>query len=257
MSHRTSRPALTATLALLWLLPLAATALFWVDAHHTRYFLMPASIAEAAPEDGVIRPENLQQLKQSILNVRVALCDGSGWSGGTAFVVHPGYVATAAHVVKEAKACASEVTLVDYRGLEHPAELEGYSDETQLDLALLSFGERELTPLELADSSLYESSGSPVPVVTIGYPPGASTADEAAMSGSGLISSYRDERFFTSGMSLNPGNSGGPVFVMADWKVLGVATGKGDAASGGEGLGIVVPSEALERFFEERVGQVL
>ena len=195
----------------------------------------------------------VQRLKQSILNVQVPACAGPGRNSGTGFVVSPGYVVTAAHVVKEHHACGSEISLIDSRGIRHRAELSGYSDETQLDLAILSFGGTQIDQLELADSSLYQEALAQV--MTIGYPPGASTEDEAAISGAGNLSSFRDGRFYTSGMDLNPGNSGGPVFLTQDWTVLGVAIAKGSADRGREGLGLVVPSAEVRRFFEDRVGR--
>src|SRR3954470_17921567 len=41
----------------------------------------------------------VQQLKQSILNVRAAQCAHPGENLGTGFVVKPGFIATAAHVL--------------------------------------------------------------------------------------------------------------------------------------------------------------
>ncbi|MDY7092935.1 MAG: serine protease [Acidobacteriota bacterium] len=260
MHRQESRTPLTILLVVLLLLAPVTTVLAWLDATRWHYVLIPPGAASPTdtPSDNIpIQPENLQRLKQSILNIRVPNCDGTGLSSGTAFVVAPGYVATAAHVVKDHQACSSEMVLVDYRGLEYPAELAGYSDETQLDLALLSFGDQDLASLPLSNSSLFEQAAGAVEVITIGYPPGASTVDESAISGAGLISSFRDGVFFTSGMDLNPGNSGGPVFIMTDWTVLGVASKKGDAAQGGEGLGLVVPSSVLAQFYEDRIGRPL
>lgn len=254
MSQGRSRATMVTILVLLLLLPIAATVLAWLDATRWHYLLIRDG---GAQEDPQLSEANLEQLKQSILNVRVPSCDGDGGRSGTSFVIKPGYVATAAHVVKDHQACSSPITLVDYRGLEHQARLSGYSDETELDLAILSFPDLELVALSLADSTRFEDAGAMVEVMTIGYPPTASTSDEAAVSGIGSLSSFRDNRFFTSGMDLNPGNSGGPVLLTSDWTVLGVATQKGDATLGHEGLGVVVPSKALSRFFQDRVGQPL
>ena len=250
MSKKTSRTVILSFLVLLWLLPVVVVGTVWGDIHYWHYFLVPSgsSATNSSPDS-----TPTQRLKQSILNVRVPACTGSGGSSGTSFVISPGYVVTAAHVIKDHQACGKEIELVDYRGLQYRAELSGYSDETQLDLALLSFAETSLTPLPLADSSLYEQSSPQV--MTIGYPPAASTADEAAVSSTGNIASFREKVFFTSGMDLNPGNSGGPVFLTDDWTVLGVAIAKGNADQGGEGLGLVVPADSVRAFFEDRVGR--
>ena len=249
MRRNSSRTVILTFLTILWLLPPALTVLAWADVNYWQYFLVIDRATELDPELG---DAPVQRLKQSILSVRVELCDGSGYGSGTSFVISRGYVATAAHVVEAHRACGYDVELVDYRGVPHSATLEGYSDETQLDLAILSFSDTSLEPLTLADSTLYEEA---VPsVLTIGYPPGASSADEAAVSSAGNVSNFREGVFFTSGMDLNPGNSGGPVFLTSDWTVLGVATAKGDPTNGGEGLGLVVPSAELDRLFRARVG---
>ncbi|MCH9647694.1 MAG: serine protease [Deltaproteobacteria bacterium] len=254
MSQGKSRATMVTILVLLFLLPVVATVLAWLDATRWHYVLIREGPSDVAPE---LSDANLEELKQSILNVQVLSCDGEGGRSGTSFVIKAGFVATAAHVVKDHQACSSPITLVDYRGRKHQAQISGYSDETELDLAILSFPDLELIPLPLADSTLFEGAGAMVEVITIGYPPTASTSDEAAVSGIGSLSSFRDNRFFTSGMDLNPGNSGGPVLLTSDWTVLGVASQKGDATQGHEGLGVVVPSEALSRFFQDRVGQPL
>lgn len=250
MPRNRSRGTILTVLVIVWLLPFATTVLAWADLRYWNYFLVLDQPAAQTPALGDVP---VQRLKQSILNVQVPACGGQGYSSGTSFVVSSGYVMTAAHVVKEHQACGSEISLIDSRGIRHRAELSGYSDETQLDLAILSFGETEIEPLQLAESSAYRDSL--VEVVTIGYPPEASTEDQAALSGAGSISSFREGRFFTSGMDLNPGNSGGPVFLASDWTVLGVAIAKGDADAGSEGLGLVVPSAEVRRFFEDRVGR--
>jgi S1-C subfamily serine protease len=245
---------LVALLVLLFVLAPLVTTLAWLDA--TRWHLVLVPLQLGPGQEVQIPEENLQRLKQSILHVRVHSCSEDTWATGTGFVISPGYVATAAHVVKENQACGNEVEVVDYRGLTHPAELSGYSAETQLDLAILTFRELELPALPLADSDRFESADTKVDVITIGYPPAASTQDQAAISAPGVISSARDGRIFTSGMGLNPGNSGGPVFVMTDWSVLGVAVQKGDATKGAEGLGVVVPSNSLAQFFQDRTGKI-
>ena len=254
--RRSSRRSILILLTFLWLLPVATTVLAWFDANHWHYLLR---VRRDLPTlEGVpITETNLQRLKQSILNVQVPSCEGDGGASGTAFVLSRGYVATAAHVVKDHQACGSQIALIDYRGLTHRAELSAYSDETELDLAILQISDIEFDPLEMADSTLYEDATGVVQVMTIGYPRGSSASDEAAISGVGSLSSYRAARFFTSGMDLNPGNSGGPVFVTDDWTVLGVATHKGDPDEGTEGLGVVVPSAELVRFFGDRTGRSL
>lgn len=250
----TSRGTLLVFLTLLWVFPLALTALAWTDVHHWHYVLV---LEDRTDPSAPITPTDLQRLKQSILNVQVPSCDSSASSSGTAFVISEGYVATAAHVVEDHQKCGAEISLVDYRGIAHRAELSAFSDKEQMDLAILSFNETSLEPLALADSTQLESATAMLSVMTIGYPKGSSTTDGAAISGEGNVSSFRNDLFFTSGMDLNPGNSGGPVFLTSNWEVLGLAVAKGDPTQGVEGLGLVLPSATLSRFFQDRTGRPL
>jgi S1-C subfamily serine protease len=207
---------------------------------------------------GAIGGPTVERLRQGILHIRVPQCAGGGENGGTAFVVKPGYVATAAHVLGDQPTCAGPIRLVDSRGIEHPARLEGYSQAN--DLALLRIADTALPPLDLADSKAYETTSQVVRLVTIGYPLEgvASSADRAAISGEGNISQYDRGRnlFITSGLNLNPGNSGGPIFIRDTWKVLGVAVAKLDVMRG-EGIALVAPIAAFEDFFREKTGEEL
>jgi putative serine protease PepD len=226
----------------------------WLDIEYLHYFLRPQG--EEAP---VALPERIEELKQSIVNVRVQKCGTSNeWGSGTGFVVKSGYLATAAHVVQENHACGNDILVVDYKGVERSAELAGYSSDT--DLAVLTFADTNLPPLKLADSTRYEDINELVKVVTIGYPlvGEASSIDKAAISGEGNISRFDPARsvFIISGMNLNPGNSGGPIFVQPSWEVLGVAVQKFDVTVG-EGLGVVVPSKTFASFFRDKTGRVL
>lgn len=218
----------------------------------------PAGDGSAAATGEAIGGPTVERLRRSILHIRVPQCNGDGERGGTAFVVKAGYVATAAHVLGDQPSCAGPIRLLDSRGIEHPARLEGYSQAS--DLALLGISDASLPPLDLADSTAYENTAQVVRLVTIGYPLEgvASSADRAAISGEGNISQYDRARnfFITSGLNLNPGNSGGPIFIRDTWKVLGVAVAKLDVLHG-EGIARVAPMKTFEDFFREKTGEEL
>ncbi len=243
-------------LTLLVFVGFAANVLVWFDVQYFNYLLR---VPEDRPTDGD-EPvtADIEELKRSILNVRVQRCQGEGASAGTGFVAKSGYVATAAHVVSENRVCDNPIQVVDYRGLEHDATLAGYSEAD--DLAVLSFGDTSLAALAFADSTSYEEADDVVPVGTIGFPlvGTASSSHDAAISGEGNISHFDSSRnlFITSGLNLNPGNSGGPIFLRTTWQVLGIAVMKIDVTVG-EGLGIVVPSQRFESFFREKTGEEL
>jgi S1-C subfamily serine protease len=235
---------------------LLITAFAWVDVEWTHWLFVKdhAWFKKASSLD----PQQLQKLRQSILNVR-AVCDGGAEHSGTAFVVKPGYVATAAHIFGEGQPCTGPVHLVDYKGLEHTATVEGLSPED--DLALLKMSDETLPALRLANAATYETQNSVVRLVTIGYPlmqEGASSRDSASISGEGSLSRYmRDQNVFvTSGLNVNPGNSGGPVFVRDDWTVLGIVRAKLPNTIG-DGIGFIASIRAFETFFREKTGQEL
>lgn len=255
----------------LYLLGLALALLSFVDLQWGHWWLVPQieqpgpAIKDATPTvhggAGGASGQNpsVAQVTQSIVHVRAVQCGDSGELVGTGFVVKAGYVATAAHVLGDAQSCGGKVTLVDAKGREHSAALEGASEAD--DLALLRISDTTLPPLQLADSTAYEVAGQWVPLVTIGYPleqRGLSSPDSAAISSEGTLSHFDRAHnvFVTSGLNFNPGNSGGPVFIRTNWQVLGVVRAK--LAQGvGEGAGFVAPSRTVSTFFREKTGQDL
>jgi S1-C subfamily serine protease len=251
---RTSTGRATLVLFLLFVSGLAVTALAFIDVQWTHWVMVKGDRSSPMSLD----PKQLQRLRQSILNVRAA-CDNGGENTGTGFVVKPGFVATAAHVLGDRQLCTGPIRLIDYKGLEHSADLAGMSAGD--DLALLRISDATLPALHLADAAAYESANDVVRLVTIGYPleeAGASAQDSASISGEGTLSRYVREQnvFVTSGLNLNPGNSGGPIFIRNDWTVLGIARAK-LPNSVGEGIGYVASIRAFESFFREKTGQEL
>ncbi len=249
-------------LLLLFLLGLALNTVTFIDLHWTHWLL---TRGEAHASDGdtsepaPVNARQVQRLRQSILNVRVAQCVEGDENLGTGFVVKPGYVATAAHVLGNQQSCNGRIRLIDFKGREHAAMLDGLS--TADDLALLRISDVSLPALQIADSAAYETPNSVVRLVTIGYSleqMGASAQDDTVISDEGNLSRYDREHnvFVTAGMSLNPGNSGGPIFLRHNWQVLGIARAKLPHQLG-EGIGFVAPMRTFEHFFREKTGQEL
>ncbi|HEY0373087.1 MAG TPA: serine protease [Thermoanaerobaculia bacterium] len=254
MAH--PRPVRAALIVgLLFFLGLAVTLVAFVDLQWTHGLFVKGSAAEKPAAN--VDPTKLQSLRQSILNVRVQCV--AGVNTGTGFVVKPGFVATAAHVLGDRQMCSGPILLIDHKGLEHTATVEAISSGD--DLALLRLPDSVLPALKLADTTRYEAADDVVRLVTIGYPledAGASSRDRASLSGEGSLSRFiRDQNVFvTSGLNLNPGNSGGPIFVRDDWTVLGIARAK-LPNSVGDGIGFVASIRAFETFFRENTGQEL
>lgn len=207
-------------------------------------------------------PEELAELanavRESVLLVRVESCDGDGYSQGTAFLVEPGFVATCAHVLNQGMDCNNPIFLRDHTGIEHTATIEAV-DEAR-DMAVLSIADSSLPALVLSNSSEYQESEAVVPLVTMGYPllGTASLPDRAALSGEGNLSHYDPERelFVTSGLNINRGNSGGPVFLVDTWEVLSIASSKLDPTQA-EGIGYTIPIDTFKEFYQSEVGREL
>jgi S1-C subfamily serine protease len=248
----------TALLAGLFLVGLAVTVFAYVDVAWTHWLLVKDRTSRGGgSKASSIDQQQFQNLRQSILYVH-ADCTGGG-NSGTGFVVKPGFVATAAHIFGEGQPCNGPIHLVDYKGLEHAATLEGMSAED--DLALLKFTDATLPALHLANATTYETPNSVVRLVTIGYPlpdAGASTPDRASISGEGTLSRFMRDRnvFVTSGLNLNPGNSGGPVFIRDNWTVLGIARAKLPNTVG-DGIGFVASIRSFQTFFRDKTGEEL
>jgi S1-C subfamily serine protease len=208
-----------------------------------------------------VGPANRESLTNSVALVVVAGCSG-GAGNGTGFVVAPGYLITAEHVVADAIACRSQIVVVDKNLRRYDATVEGHSNFD--DLALLKIDDSSLPAMTLAKSDSFLEMEELVSVFTLGYPliGDASTPGKAAFSGVGSVSQFRKEtnRFVTSNLNLNPGNSGGPVVLTSDNKVIGVAlavlSGEGRERAP-DGIGYVVPSAAVERLFREKTGRSL
>lgn len=247
-----------ALLFFLFFLGFGVTVFAFVDLQWTHTVMVKDQKPRKGASAAGVDPQHLQQLRRSILNVRAG-CGATEENVGTGFVVKPGFVATAAHVLGNRQQCTGPIHLIDHKGAEHVADLEGISDRD--DLALLSIRDATLPALQLADAAGYEAADEVVRVVTIGYPleqAGASARDSASVSGEGSLSRFiRDQNVFvTSGLNLNPGNSGGPIFVRDNWQVLGIARAK-LPNSVGEGIGYVASIRAFESFFREKTGQEL
>lgn len=257
MKTKSAPLSLVLLLCLLALVGAAANLLVFLDTPWIRWIFVHEGTAQEI-EDEEDAAEVPSDLRQSIFLVALARCDNQGQTSGTGFVVAPGYVITCAHVVGDNLACGSEIRVIGAGGASQPAVLEGFSDVD--DLAVLKVTDTSAPPLPLAESSQFEDTDQVLRVYTAGYPliGAASSPEKASLSGIGTVSQYDPERdvFITSGLNVNPGNSGGPVLFEDERMVLGVASARLDSSIA-EGIGYVIPSEAVKEFFFEKTGREL
>jgi putative serine protease PepD len=220
---------------------------------------------EATPPH-VAAPKELaafvEQAQKSILLIKSSLCtDESRGSLGTGFVVKSNYVVTNAHVVAGAVGCGNPILGRDYRGKEHKLHVVGIQaqDAPINDIAILSMedGDASLPALSLADSEAFTNGHAGDKIFTLGYGTieGASVPSSPAMSGIGNISQYNAATgmFVTENMSLKHGNSGGPLLLEADRKVLGVVFIRFNELSAAA-TSMIIPINQVKRFFREKTG---
>jgi hypothetical protein len=159
--------------------------------------------------------QTLEVVESGVVMVRATTCSGTGIGSG--FLVGPGQIVTAAHVVDGAVsvAIAEDDTV-------HRATVTGL--DTEHDLALLSTG--ELSGHVFAMSPDVPGAGTAVAVV--GHPLG-----EPLTITEGNVSRVDEDLWpnLQLDVSVSPGNSGGPV-VTADGSVVGVMVSKDVEADG-------------------------
>lgn len=157
-------------------------------------------------------------------------------SAGTGFIIHAGgYVVTNHHVIQGARF----IKILTYDNAQYEAVL--IASDGEADLALLKM-EGLFTPLAFANS---ESIQIGEKVIAIGNPLGLSfTVTEGIVSALEREGPNGLKAYVQTDVTLNPGNSGGPLIDTAG-NVIGVNNFKmGDA----EGLGFALESRFVEEF---------
>ncbi len=177
---------------------------------------------------------------------------------GSGFAIAPGgFVLTNAHVVQG----ATEIIIATLEGSDHPAELIGIDELS--DLALLKAAV-ELPVPEFGDSQELVIGE---PAIAIGNPLGYLISNVEPTVTAGVISGvgrhilptafggtrdggeaiYAD--MIQTDASINPGNSGGPL-VNAEGKVVGVNSTIFSRSGGSQGLGFAIPINRALRIAE-------
>lgn len=168
-------------------------------------------------------------------SVKGSVTVSTGGSLGSGFIVNQdGYVVTNYHVIADDE---NEVTVRTYDRKSYEAEFIG-KDELR-DLALLKIS-GDFDFLELADSDNLQPGNK---VIAIGNPLGLSfTATEGIVSAIHRNGPNGLDEYVQTDVSLNPGNSGGPL-IDTRGKVIGINNFK---IGGAESLGFSLESNALK-----------
>lgn len=170
---------------------------------------------------------------KSVVTVRTDKSIGSG------FIISPnGYIVTNFHVIADAKRLA----IINYEREMMGAELVGFSALS--DVAVIKI-EGKYPYLNLADSDELKVGSK---VIAIGNPLGLSfSVTEGIVSAVKRIGPNNKAEYIQTDVSLNPGNSGGPL-IDVKGRVVGMNNFKiGEA----ESLGFALESNALKKYIDE------
>jgi len=193
-----------------------------------------AQVAVGRGQEGVLHlvQSQSQETPASIYknNIRGVFTIHSARSHGSGFTFAAGFIATNAHVVGD----SSIVEVEEQDGTSFRAKV--IKKNVERDFAILApEGVRPFTttvPLRLGNTPAIGEG-----IVVIGSPGG--------MKGSvttGIVSQIYPEGVVQLNVSVNPGNSGGPVFDLQG-RVFGIATAK---YTGGDGIGFAIPIRWLD-----------
>jgi len=159
---------------------------------------------------------------------------GTEKSAGSGFIVNEsGYIVTNRHVILGAK----QIRILTFDRKTIPAFLVG--EDAFRDIALLRVP-GIYSPLELAESDEQEVGEK---VIAIGNPLGLSfSVTEGIISAVHRVGPNGLSEYIQTDVSLNPGNSGGPL-INTDGEVVGINNFK---IGGAEGLGFALESNSIK-----------
>ncbi len=170
---------------------------------------------------------------------------GTEKSAGSGFIVNEsGYIVTNRHVVLGAR----QIRILTFDRKTIPAFLVG--EDAFRDIALLRVP-GIYSPLELAESDEQEVGEK---VIAIGNPLGLSfTVTEGIISAVHRAGPNGLTEYIQTDVSLNPGNSGGPL-INTDGEVVGINNFK---VGGAEGLGFALESDSIKFVINDLAGRTI
>ena len=162
---------------------------------------------------------------------------------GSGLLIENNLVLTAAHVVHG----SDKLKAVFFDGIEIMGKVISSDISADLSLVRLDKPYSSFKPIIMGDSDKMEIGD---PVFVIGAPYNVSyTLSRGIISGrhhAGYDSDFSKSEFFQTDASLNPGNSGGPMFNMQG-EVIGIASFIKTQSGGSEGLGFAVTMNSAKK----------
>jgi S1-C subfamily serine protease len=186
---------------------------------------------------------NVDEARESTVTVTTPLGHGSGFA-----INQEGYIITNYHVIAGPDTTHnSSLKVIDFNGEEFAAKL--IQADPEHDLALLKIDKTFLKAFQLPDSVHFDLGDN---VYIIGSPRSIELGQSLA---SGIISSEQvisGKELIQLNISINGGNSGGPVFAASSFELVGVANSK---LSGRDvtGVGFCVPAHKITQYLQLRL----
>lgn len=175
----------------------------------------------------------IEQSIEGVVTIKTDVAQGTGF-----IITSNGYVVTNAHVLSG----AHYANAYTYDGNKYSADLIGY--DVNMDVAVLKI-DGDFNKLSLGSSDDVKIGEK---VIAIGNPLGLSfTATEGIISARDRVGSNNLPYYFQTDVSLNPGNSGGPLINTAG-EVIGINNFK---ISGAENIGFALESNYLKQTIDE------
>ena len=168
-------------------------------------------------------------------NTRFVLATPMGGHGSGFVVSTDGLIVTAAHVVADARAVA-----VHAMGVMGPLPARVLHVDEMRDVAFLRVSHQFSEIARLAEAGVQLKVREDV--YAIGFPLDGTRADP--QSSRGVVSGRLPDGRLQLSISLNPGNSGGPVIGPQD-QVFGIVSARVDPSAGAEGLAAAVSLDAF------------
>ena len=169
---------------------------------------------------------SLDKSLEATVTIQTPLGFGSGF-----FISEAGFILTNSHVITDSE----EYTVVLSTGLSIKAVL--IRENSEMDVALLRIPVEGLPTFNLVKESSLKIGDE---IFAIGTP---KSVDLGQTLTKGIVSGFRgkERKFIQSDVSINQGNSGGPM-LNSQYQVVGVVTSK-IIGHGTEGLGFAIPIE--------------
>lgn len=189
-------------------------------------------VSAPQPASGLTNEELAAKAKRSLVFIRSTDRTGSELGLGAGFIIDAsGLIVTARHVIGDGRDFA-----VELHGGQVVPVTEVYASSNQMDLAIIRITAKDLVALPLSED---EETAQGRDVVALGHPRGLRNSLE-----SGIVSGHQEIdgiRMLQLAMSIEPGNSGGPV-LDRQGNVVGIVTMKSTIANN---VGFALPVKLL------------